>query len=377
MGHRHNTLSDNIFRNCKFMKAVNENAKSKDFRKEYKEQYDFMLDTFSTLILLNNCFFSDSNLSINDKVENSQKIIGKYLYSDFDENTNETISENGKKKYSVRFIQDICEKHTTHLYRRINEWYFDYLDNYTPNSNIDLVLDDIEKEMERLEKVGFDDIVKDNINYKKNKNSNHKIYICKFNTLYYDYENFTNEFIKEYNDNHINLISEEEIGKIGLLYTLIAKCCNGITKTLDNKPIIEYEINTRTNPTDLFNIYLKELEFNENRFDFRMEALQFMLEASLLYSEVAKRGISFSELMNNYDMYYFFTTMKNVVLKKDFVITDEQIQKDLKDLEEIYKLLMTKPKDVNDTLSIFSKGFDLIQNLMNKKRISNYYVRIS
>ena len=34
---------------------------------------------------------------------------------------------------------------------------------------------------------------------------NHKIYICKFNTLYFDYENFTNEFIKEYNDNHINL----------------------------------------------------------------------------------------------------------------------------------------------------------------------------
>ena len=34
-----------------------------DFRKEYKGQYDFMLDTYSTLILLNNCFFSDSNLS--------------------------------------------------------------------------------------------------------------------------------------------------------------------------------------------------------------------------------------------------------------------------------------------------------------------------
>ena len=40
------------------MKVVNENAKCKNFRKEYKEQYDFMLDTFSTLILLNNCFFN-------------------------------------------------------------------------------------------------------------------------------------------------------------------------------------------------------------------------------------------------------------------------------------------------------------------------------
>ncbi len=377
MGHRHNTLSDNIFRNSKFMKVVNENAKCNDFRKEYKEQYNFMLDTFSTLILLNNCFFSDSNLSINDKVENSQKIIGKYLYSDFDKNTNETISENGKKKYSIRFIQDICEKHTTRLYRRINEWYFDYLDNYTPYSNIDLVLDDIEKEMERLEKIGFDDIVKDNINYKKNKNSNYKIYICKFDDLYLENGIFTNSFIKEYNDNHITPINDDEICNIKLLYILISKCCNGISKILDKQPIKEYNITSRTTPTELFNIYLEELNFNQERFDFRLQALLFMEKTLLLYERVSKKGVDFNELMNNYDMFYYITTMGDIIKNKKFNITDEQIQKDLKDLQDIYLLLTTNHQSKEDMLNNFSKGFDLIQTLMNKKRICNYYVRIS
>ena len=63
-----------------------------------------MLDTFSTLISLNNCFFSDSNLSKQDKIENAITIIEKYLYLNLDETEN--------KKYSVRFIQKICEKYT-------------------------------------------------------------------------------------------------------------------------------------------------------------------------------------------------------------------------------------------------------------------------
>ena len=74
MRKRHNTLNDNIFRNSKYINIVNRITNS-DFRKEYKEQYDFMLDTFSTLIYLNNCFFSDSNLGLKDKIENAITII--------------------------------------------------------------------------------------------------------------------------------------------------------------------------------------------------------------------------------------------------------------------------------------------------------------
>lgn len=380
---KHRLIDTNDFRNSKYMQVVNKQVGCKDFKKfcdenkEYKGQFDFMVDTFKTFVLLRNCFFSDSNLSINDKVEKAQKIIGKYLFSDFDEENNETLSENGKSKYSVRFIQNVCERYSTHLYRRINEWYFDYLDNYTLNSNIKPVLDDIAEEMARLEKVGFDDYVKENINFKKNKTSDYKIYLSKFDSLYSGYEEFTEEFIKEYNDNHITPLNDEELGRIGLVYTLMAKCCNGITKVLENKPQEEFNIDERTTPTELFNIYLNQLNFNETRFDFRMEATQFMLQATLLYSKVGSRGITFDEMMNNFDMYYFLDTMQTTVNKDDFKITDEQIQKDLQDLRDIYKLIYTQAKSVDEMLELFKKGLTLISNLISKKRIANYFIRIS
>ena len=380
---KHRLIDTNDFRNSKYMQVVNKQVGCKDFKKfcdenkDYKGQFDFMVDTFKTFVLLRNCFFSDSNLSINDKVEKSQKIIGKYLFSDFDEENNETLSENGKSKYSVRFIQNVCERYSTHLYRRINEWYFDYLDNYTLNSNIKPVLDDIAEEMTRLEKVGFDDYVKENINFKKNKTSDYKIYLSKFDSLYSGYEEFTEEFIKEYNDNHITPLNDEELGRIGLVYTLMAKCCNGITKVLENKPLEEFNIDERTTPTELFNIYLNQLNFNETRFDFRMEATQFMLQATLLYSKIGSRSITFDEMMNNFDMYYFFDTMQTTVNKDDFKITDEQIQKDLQDLKDIYKLIYTQAKSVDEMLELFKKGLTLISNLISKKRIVNYFIRIS
>lgn len=380
---KHRLIDTNDFRNSKYMQVVNKQVGCKDFKKfceenkDYKGQFDFMVDTFKTFVLLRNCFFSDSNLSINDKVEKAQKIIGKYLFSDFDEENNETLSENGKSKYSVRFIQNVCERYSTHLYRRINEWHFDYFDNYTLNSNIKPVLDDIAEEMARLEKVGFDDYVKENINFKKNKTSDYKIYLSKFDSLYSGYEEFTEEFIKEYNDNHITPLNDEELGRIGLVYTLMAKCCNGIIKVLENKPQEEFNIDERTTPTELFNIYLNQLNFNETRFDFRMEATQFMLQATLLYSKIGSRGLTFDEMMSNFDMYYFFDKMQEVVNKDDFKITDEQIQKDLQDLREIYKLTHTKAKSVDKMLELFREALTLISNLISKKRITNYFIRIS
>lgn len=380
---KHRVLEKNDFRNSKYMQVVNKQVGCKDFKKfcdenkEYKGQFDFMADTFKTFILLRNCFFSDSNLALHDKVENAQKIIGKYLFSDFDEKTNETISEEGKLKYGVVFIRNVCEKYSTHLYRRINEWYSEYLNNYTLGTNIDLVLDDIEKEMTRLEKVCFDDYVKENINFKKNKSSNHKIFISKFDSLYSRFEEFTNEFVKEYNDNHITPLNNEELGRVALIYKLMAKCCNGITSLLENKPEENLNINERTTPTELFNIYLNQLNFNETRFDFKMEATKFMLEASMLASHCKLRGISFNQMMNNYDMYYFFEKMQSVVNKDDFIITDGQIQKDLKDLREIYDILHTPVKTKEETLELFKEASTLIFNLISKKRIINYFIRIS
>lgn len=108
-----------------------------------------------------------------------------------------------------------------------------------------------------------------------------------------------------------------------------------------------------------------------------MEATQCMLQATLLYSKIGSRSITFDEMMNNFDMYYFFDTMQTTVNKDDFKITDEQIQKDLQDLRDIYKLIYTQAKSVDEMLELFKKGLTLISNLISKKRIVNYFIRIS
>lgn len=152
----------------------------------------------------------------------------------------------------------------------------------------------------------------------------------------------------------------------------MAKCCNGITILLENKPIEEFNINERTTPTELFNIYLRQLNLNQDRYDFRMEATQFMLNASLIYSECGKRGLSFDEMMNNYDIYHFLIKMQNIINDKEFKITDEQIQKDFKDLKDIYDIIHN-----GDVLENYKKASSLIYNLISKKRIANYFIRVS
>lgn len=373
---KHKTLNDTIFRNSKYMDVVNKQTKC-DFRKEHKQEYDFMLDTFSSFILLYNCFNSDSNLSLSEKVENALNVCEKYLFSNYNENEKEIDGDDGINKYSVRFIQNVCEKHSTHLYRRINEWYNDYLIIYTPNSKLDFFLDDLDKEMSILEKVSFDDMLKENINYKKNKNSNYKIYMSKFSYLYSNNEEFENHFIKEYNDNHIAPLSDKELANITLIYDLVARCCNAITIGLENKPIEEYNINERTTPTEFLNIYLKTLDININTYEFRMNAIQFMLEFLMIYQDVSLRDVSMNEMINNYDFYYFMVKMQEILKDENFTITDEQIRKDLEDLKVIYNVLHTPIQTMDDTLNNLSKAFDLIQKLMNKKRIQDYFIRVS
>lgn len=377
MGQRHNTLNDTIFRNSKYIKCLSNELGIEDYRKEYKEQYDFILDTFSTLILLNNCFFSDSNLGMADKVNNAIKICGKYLYSDFNEDTLETESENGTNKYSVRFIQSILEKHSTHVYRRITEWYLDYLDNYTTNSNIDFLLEDIEKEMTTLENVNFDDIVKDTIDYKKNKNSNHRIYICKFDTLYSSNVDFENDFREEYDKNHINPISDEELSLIGHIYTLMAKCSNGLTRAIENCPIPEYNLTERITPSELFKKYLDSLDITLNIHDFRMEALSFMDTFCTILGYCKSRGLDNDATLHNFDYFYFDIQMKKLLNNKDFKITDEQIRKDFEDLKEVFYINRTKPNCFEDTINNAIKASNKLKELMEKKRIQNYFIRVS
>ncbi len=122
MGNKHRDLNKNIFRECIYIKTLERVLGIDDFEREcqnklsvYYGQYDFMYDTFDTFIDLKNCFFSDSNLSITDKVDNAISIIEKYLFVDY-ENSN-------KRKYTDRFLRDVCEQQITHIHRKIDKWY--------------------------------------------------------------------------------------------------------------------------------------------------------------------------------------------------------------------------------------------------------------
>ena len=363
MRKRHNTLNDNIFRNSKYMNIVNMITNS-DFRKEYKEQYDFMLDTFSTLISLNNCFFSDSNLALKDKKENAITIIDKYLYLNLD------INEN--KKYSVRFINKVCEKYSTHLYRRINDWYEILV---MPNNNVDIVLEEIEKEINRIDNVSFDNIVRDGFDYQKNKDNNYKIFISKFSNLYINKEEFLNNYIEEYNDEHKEELTEEEISNISFVYKALGNANNGIMNILYEREKTKQEIKINTQPHTIYKMYLENLNINITNSFFRTDAVIFLAEALEIYQNTCmKKPIPFSEMINNYEMYSFIYLMENIIMESNFKIKDSKIEKIIEELKEIYNIMFSS-KNTEEVISNSKKCNEIIQNRIKKNL--DYYIRVS
>lgn len=362
MGARHNTLNDTIFRNSKYMEVVNTQVGCKDFKKEYEEQYNFMLDTFKTLILLNNSFYSDSNISLADKVANALDIMEAYLYIDTD-----------KKKYSVRFIQSIIEKHSTHLYRIIEEWYIT-LEHLTPKdltttNYVKSIMEEIEKEMTRLESVGFDDMVKGSIDYKKNKNSNYKIYISRFDSLNTEYSTFVEVYKNEYNERHTNTLTYDNLTDIGLIYTLVAKANNGIVITLDDKSNKDYNLNENSTPKDYYEAYLDSLNIGVDDTFYKLSANAFMINFELVSSNVS---LSTNDIINNFDMFYFLEMMNR---KKDFTTIDDEANKVLDDLKQVYEIITKTPTSQDDMLGNFKVGYDMIQKIID--RYQDYYIRVS
>lgn len=370
MGARHNTLNDTIFRNSKYIEVINKQVGCKDFKnfcqdednKDFKGQYDFMLDTFRTLILLNNCFYSDSNLSIADKVANALDIMEEYLYIDTD-----------KKKYSVRFIQDIIEKHSTYLYRRINEWYNNLepltTKDITTTNWVKVVMEEIEKEMTRLESVGFDDMVKGSIDYKKNKDSNYKIYISRFDSLNTEYSTFVEAYKNEYNDRHTNTLTDDDLTHIGFIYTLVAKACNGIVITLDDKDNKDYNLNENSTPKDYYEAYLDSLNISVDDTFYKLSANAFMINFELVSSNV---NLTTNDIINNFDMFYFLEMMRR---KKDFTTIDDEANKVLDDLKQVYGIITKKTNSQDEMMSNFKVGYNMIQKIID--RYQDYYIRVS
>src|SRR5574344_338137 len=103
MGKRHNTLSDDIFRNSKYIKALEKELEIDSFRKDYKEQYDIMLDVYKTLILINNVFYADSNKNKKDKTNEIIDLLEKVIYKSIDDD---------RAKYSTRAIKALIDTNT-------------------------------------------------------------------------------------------------------------------------------------------------------------------------------------------------------------------------------------------------------------------------
>lgn len=69
--------------------------------------------------------------------------------------------------------------------------------------------------------------------------------------------------------------------------------------------------------------------------------------------------------------------MKKLLNNKDFKITDEQIRKDFEDLKEVFYINRTKPNCFEDTINNAIKASNKLKELMEKKQIQNYFIRVS
>ena len=251
MGKRHNTLSDDIFRNSKYVKTLEKELGIDNFRKEYKEQYDIMLNIYKTFILINNIIFADSNKSINDKIFEIELELEKCLFG-----SNDNDSE--KYQYSTRTIKGLLDSNSRILFNKFIEWY-DYLMNI---NKLDQVKQDVEELMNKLEYVGFDNVIKGKIEYKKNKDSNYKIFISKFNNLYAENKAFLDQYKQDYNNTYGIDLSDNEMLEIAFIYDMVACANNGLAYFYSSEDISNYNLSEKSSYKDYYSAYLSALNID-------------------------------------------------------------------------------------------------------------------
>ena len=251
MGKRHNTLSDDIFRNSKYVKTLEKELGIDNFRKEYKEQYDIMLNIYKTFILINNIIFADSNKSINDKIFEIELELEKCLFG-----SNDNDSE--KYQYSTRTIKGLLDSNSRILFNKFIEWY-DYLMNI---NKLDQVKQDVEELMNKLEYVGFDNVIKGKIEYKKNKDSNYKIFISKFNNLYAENKAFLDQYKQDYNNTYGIDLNDNEMLEIAFIYDMVASANNGLVYFYSSEDISNYNLSEKSSYKDYYSAYLSALNID-------------------------------------------------------------------------------------------------------------------
>lgn len=377
MGKRHNTLTDDIFRNSKYIRTLEQVLEIEDFRKEYKEQYDIMLDVYKTLITINNIFFSDSNKSKKQKQNEIKDTLEKVIYKSIDDN---------RAKYSVRTIKGLIDSNTRLLYNKFNEWYenLSYNEKYYDNLKLE-----VEEEMDTLDNIDFDNIVKNDLRYQKNKNNNYKIYVSKFDYLYPNHKKELDNYKQNFYDIYGIELNEKETNEICLIFRLVTYGNNGLVKLLyDNA--IDFGLYDKSIPNDYFNAYLKSLNINmENNNDYNkcrdiffnefVETVDTMTKLILKKYEnnhIKEIGgeLSLDEFVFNYDLYFFYLNMELITTKYNFTIKSDLLLKIIKDLKEVYRLIYDNvPKMANETQ--VKEALKKIQTIIDRNK--NLFERLS
>lgn len=256
MRNKHNELTDDTFKGSIYIKKIEELYDIKDFRKEYREQYDMILDIYQVYILLSNCFFSDNDLRTDDRVRKAYKLLKDY----FKVNDMENVVG---VKYSVRDIQDICDKHCRHIYNLMSEWYYSLYgmvkNNSFDNKLINKIKKEILEEMELLEYSQFDSVVIENITYQKHNIKNYrkyKKYLCKFDNIYGKSNEYKEKYKKDFYDRYGINLTDKEINTLGLLFKLLASLDNGLVNIIN-----DYKLNKELTDMDHDDIELFYLEY--------------------------------------------------------------------------------------------------------------------
>ena len=377
MGKRHNTLSDDIFRNSKYINALEQALEIDDFRKEYKEQYDIMLDVYKTLITLNNILFADSNKNKKEKTNEIIDTIEKVIYKSIDDD---------RAKYSTRTIKALIDSNTRLLYTKYSEWYekLSYNDNY-----FDTFKSGVEEEMTRLENIDFDKVVKGSLLYEKNKNSDYKIFVSKLDYLYPNNNDVWKEYKQNFYDTYGIQLTDREKKDIYLVYKLVAYANNGIVKLLFNDEIINWGLSVKYNADSYFKAYLTSLNidvkenerFTTNSQTFLNELLT--LNKCILEYEKDNQNKSliktyYNELdgfISHYDLFFFYINMYEITKGSiTFTIKADFIVKIINDLKEVYNLMYDNIPTITDETQV-KEALTKIQKIIDRNK--NMFERLS
>lgn len=385
MGHRHNVLTDEVFKNSKYIDMIQRHYGIKNFRKEQTEQYKILLDIFQTFILVNNCFESDSNSSLADKTDKACKFMEKLLYNNFEESQ--------KHKYSVRDIKGLCDKRARKLYNYMTIWQkqISSLTSKSVNTSIEVkqMIELIEEEMQELEAVGFDNIVSGNISYQKNwvkYSNNYTMVIDKFNDTYSDNINALEQYKQRIYNLTGDSLTENEMEEVKIIFRLVTNACNGLIKVICNYNIEDHNISDRSSAKYIYKAYLKSFKVDFNNID-NFEEISQIFKMTLMwlteYINKNKMPISVNEVLNNYDMLYFMVNIELFVNGNENISKMPKVlQKIVNDLKQVYTMIdKVKSEPIlnndysNHITNFYIPAYDMVKTIVDNNK--DFFMEVS